>query len=95
MSPRKRRIRETQKTESRQPFGRGNCPGEKIEIKAMGMAENSNVTGKSYKSGGNRAFNELVGESERSSGNAGVRPETHTAGLPGLFFGSSPTAGAE
>ena len=61
----------------------------------MGMAENSNVTGKCHKSTANRAFSELVGESERSSGNAGVRPETHTAGLPGLLFGSSSDAGAE
>ena len=59
------------------------------------MAGNSNGTQKGHKYAGNHWFNEMVGEFERSSGNAGVRPETHTAGLPGLLLGSSLPAGAE
>ncbi len=59
------------------------------------MAENSNDAANRHKLPGNRRFSELVGESERSSGNAGVRPETHTAGLPCLVFGRSLAAGAE
>jgi len=61
----------------------------------MGTAKNLNDARDCHKLAGNRWFNEMVGESERSSGNAGVRPETHTAGLPGLLFGSSLAAGAE
>jgi len=60
---------------------------------ARGTAQNSSDAGKRHKSAGTRTFSETVGEFEQSSGNVGERPETHTAGLPGLLSPLYPSCG--
>ena len=71
-------------------------------IQAIGIAKNSNDAANRHKLAGDRTSSEMVGECEQNSGNVGERPETHTAGLPGLFslrsersLGRSLAAGAE
>src|SRR5207248_7421433 len=58
-----------------------------------GTARNSNDAAKGHKLPGTRTFNDTVGEFEQSSGNAGERPETQTAGLPGLLSPLYPSCG--
>src|SRR2546421_10698307 len=63
------------------------------EIQAGGTAQNSNDAAEGHKLPGTRTFSETVGEFEQSSGNVGERPETHTAGLPGLLSPLYPSCG--